>query len=183
MTKNISLLFIALILFSPISARAQSAAAIGQFTCEADVYYIWKKRQDAGNQPPAAVFYVRVGERGAVELDVKNKLLTRLSGVEADAVKGCQAEHHNISTCVATRLKTFAGEYHQMDFNARRVLLDTITEDCGNNAGSCIAAHTGPITCLFERPPTLVVPDDAGAAAGAKSGDKGKAPAPPAKKK
>lgn len=144
---------------------------VKEFICEADVYYTWKRRhyedsetaggeeikgsEESGFYDPIEVFYVRAGERGAVELDVKNKLLTRISGVEASSLRTCQDRHQNLATCVARKLKGLADAYRLMDFSARRELMKATTSDCRNVSGFCISTRTGPIACFENRPPDL----------------------------
>ncbi len=147
-----------------------------EVTCEANVSYIWKKKppppppipaQGATAVPtptptgdaqptsspkeeptPVEVLYKRIGETGTVELEVKNKLASRLPLVEAEALNDCNRLHANQSSCVATRFGAMRRDYQLFDFGTRKAVLNALTEDCRDNYGDCLSAKSGQIFCF-----------------------------------
>lgn len=172
------------------SAPPEAAGEGANFICEADVFFSWKRTPpprtttDAqGKTVPVAVdpellkpieeFFTKVGESGKIENDVRNRLATRLGGVELQARRSCEELHQDRVSCVSRNLRTTKSDYQLLDFAARKALLSSIERECEDNTGVCLSTRTGAITCFLNTPPDAAA---AGAAGGesAKESDKKK---------
>ncbi len=164
----------------------EGGATSGEVSCEASVFYSWKRaprtqkssepsRPPTGTPPPPAedekpieMFYTRIGESGSPEVDVKNRLASRLSATEGEAIKSCQNEHEGEATCVADQLKRMGEDYRNLDFPARHALLSSLTEDCRLQAGVCLSARSSQIACAQIQTPGHSAAEDAKGASGKK---------------
>lgn len=171
---------------------AETPQAKGEIVCEANITYSWKRKpppvplgnQNSGTPPPPPpemptleTQYQQIGERGMIEVDVKNRLTTRLPSAQAEAMKHCADAHENQTLCVSKQLKLVAKDYQLLDFAARKTFLNAITTDCEAQAGDCVSAKSGPVYCFENRSPdALPVSTEAESAEGAdkKAADKKK---------
>ena len=136
------------------------------YICDMDVFYTWEKalppEQSANNgaapmrkQEPIDTFYTTVGEHGRIVEDVRNRLSAKLPTIKAQALDYCKRRHEDLSSCVATRIKSNASEYERMDFASRRAFLTAVSSDCATQTGECMATATKPMRCYLNRPPEM----------------------------
>lgn len=146
------------------------------YVCEADVYYVWKPFKKSkeqknpgfnnsgsketttpatteGTSPVHETFFVRVGEKGAVKIDVEERLATKLANIKEQAIKACEEEHRNLALCLQKKLNALSTNYRFLDFETRRLLTDATREDCLRNLGTCVGARTDKILCFDFHPP------------------------------
>lgn len=147
---------------------AETPQAKGEIVCEANITYSWKRKPPPvplGNKnsvtppppppemPTLETLYQQIGERGMVEVDVKNRLTTRLPSAQAEAMQHCAEAHENQTLCISKQLKLVTKDYQLLDFAARKTLLSAVTADCETQAGDCLSSKSGPVYCFENRSP------------------------------
>ena len=171
---------------TPAEAAAPTEApAELEFVCESDIFYSWERKPEPSPAPlpgaakatapktpeeeikPVETFFSRISEHDSNEDAAKEKLTRRMSAAQAEAIRACQAEHHNRSRCVGQRLTAASDEYAFADYSTRKALLDAITEDCANAAGRCIGTRSGEISCYKSEVKKATTAEGAAVEAGA----------------
>ncbi|MCC6933112.1 MAG: hypothetical protein IT292_07645 [Deltaproteobacteria bacterium] len=155
--------------------KATATAAV--FRCGTDIFYSWQptpppppttqvKTQTtaASAIAPIEEFYQRIFDLEASEQAAKDRFNKNLPTYQAQAMKRCEEKHQSMARCLANNFKAIQTDMQAMDFEARKLLRESVTTDCQNVYGRCTATRTGEITCSKDE-----------TTAGAKSGDdKGK---------
>ncbi|MCC6219909.1 MAG: hypothetical protein IT291_01570 [Deltaproteobacteria bacterium] len=144
--------------------------------CEAEIFYTWKRLPPpppppSSGQPGKELvvtavskgkdlpkdtdkseeaieeFFGNVSEKGSDDERLKESLMRRLSEERGKAKVHCEKVRESESSCTAEKLKPLSVDYRELDFVARRKLLDSISSDCSRNLGVCLSTRSGPVNC------------------------------------
>ena len=144
------------------------------YFCKADIFYKWmanspkpsNSKRGSANAAVQETFFVTAGEHGLIGNDVKKRLEEKLPSIMQQATKHCEDTYQSLTSCVTQKRSMFAKDYHEMDFQTRRELLKTATEDCKENLRVCKGARATEISCDLNKPPTHVGKKKKGKAGG-----------------
>jgi len=132
--------------------------------CHVEVSYIWKAKPALSSEPGASViskeYFASVSEQGFVPEEIQDRLKTKLTSVRAQAMRNCNEEHQDVNGCVAKKLTGLASEFPRLDFGRRKMIVESVREDCGSNVGQCVATEVSEMKCWMNVPPETVVPNE-----------------------
>lgn len=139
------------------------------FFCTVDIYSSWqpapvisssevsqkgkKATADLQIEPqkPIEEFFQSFREIATTEQSAREKITARIPYLLSEAQKNCESKHQGLATCYATKAKSFGTEYQMLDFDTRRVLLDSVREDCKQVSGKCISNRASEVICTKEQ--------------------------------
>ena len=161
--------------FTSISLAADKKAAAKKdegkttvapvFRCGADVFYSWQPSpppapstqvksaasSSSSTSAPIEEFYQRVFDLESSEQEAKERFTKKVPTYEAQARRRCEEKHQSMSLCLATNLKRIQDEMQTLNFEERRILRDSVTQDCQQSYGRCVATRTGEISCAQDK--------------------------------
>lgn len=161
---SVQLILLSGLLFSPLNV----AMVFGEFECASHVHYRWEvhetgeskhhvedgAKQDEAEKTKAKmpkvsfdVLSVTRRIRAATEDEAKAKIQLALDKDKQDAMEECQSVHENLSGCIAAKFLAMGNVLRQLDFNARKELENSISEDCRSSTGRCLKSEASPIEC------------------------------------
>lgn len=151
---------------APVST-AEPLTEGSDYLCESSVYFTWQPNPppvhkpepgaDATPPPPPEArkeFALTVSEQGMIQALVESRLKARIPAAEAQAVRICKTTHESQSSCVSGKLEQNKRQYAELDYAARRALLEAITADCKALLGRCLTSESTPVKCVVNRPPS-----------------------------
>lgn len=144
-------------------AEAEAPPAPYDRICHVDVSYIWKAKAgtSTGSTPVMAKeYFASVSEQGFVPEEIQERLKTKLTSVRAQALRTCNEDHQDEAGCIAKKLTGLSSEFPRFDFGRRKMILDSVREDCGGNEGQCVATEVSEMKCWMNVPPETVVPNE-----------------------
>ena len=130
----------------------QVTMANAEFNCQTDVSYKWKPEPSEKNNkdqkpqknpepekemPDQEVFYSSVSVTGSDEAAAKSLLAPRTQDSKAAAMRKCQDEHQNVGRCFSTKLTGAATILNTASFTARKLLEESMMNDCKSVSGKC----------------------------------------------
>lgn len=133
--------------------------------CEVDIYYSWKpnppaKKEKEKNPEPVViaetkVLFQTIGEQGLNEKDIKNKLATKITLTQKQALEECGGLHQDQGQCLTKKIKPQQELLGKMDFATKNALLAATIADCQSEQGSCGKIETSETRCYLNKPEKL----------------------------
>lgn len=147
-------------------ATTETLSPGSDYLCQTVIQYSWKpappkkKHENPGIEAPEEAearkeFGLTGTEQGLIQAVVEARLKARIPALQSQALLDCKAAHESEAGCIAAHLEKHKRQYAEMDYTARRALLDAITNDCRAALGQCVSAEAGPVQCAQNKPPEL----------------------------
>lgn len=149
--------------------------------CEADIFYYWKvkpalKKEKAPEPTTISetkVLYQTIGEQGANEADIKNKLNAKITLAQKEAATDCQSSHQDQGLCLTKKIKSQQDLLSKLDFATKNTIIAAASNDCQEEQGVCGKVEVSEIRCYLNKTQKIKIDPPAA----------DKAPAAAAKKK
>ncbi len=136
--------------------------------CEADIFYSWKlkppvkKEKEKTSEPavtitPTKVLFQTIGEEGANETDIKNKLNAKITLAQKQALEDCQSLHQDQGLCLTKKIKSQQDLLGKLDFATKNTIIAAATSDCQNEQGICEKVEVSEIRCYLNKTEKLKV--------------------------
>jgi len=134
------------------SSVSNEPAAVPQIAMRGEIFYRWKPHSPVikANVPEEGVeeFFREVVATAETKEAAVAKLTTELTQAELEAVTHCRQAHENKAACIHAKLNQAAATINALGFQARRVLNESIENDCALSFGTCLAARRGKIEAV-----------------------------------
>lgn len=163
--KKTILLFLFLLLTIDSSFAQNKAAETeillpgSETICEADIFYYWKVKPPLKKENAAAavkisetkVLFQTIGEQGANETDIKNKLNAKMTLAQKQALEDCQSQHQDQGLCLTKKIKSQQDLLSKLDFATKNTIIAAANSDCQNEQGFCGEVEASEIRCYINK--------------------------------
>ncbi|HMO17098.1 MAG TPA: hypothetical protein PKA63_00560 [Oligoflexia bacterium] len=156
--------------------QSESLSPGDYFSCKSDIFYLWTpeikiintseipqavstasseagKSEDIKDKTPDNVEYFNsIEERGKDKPSVLLNLNSRIPAAKNEAMAHCR-NTRSIGLCKEGKIKAADSKSMLLDFETRRVFLESIKESCEKSAGICKEVTASEAACAIIRSP------------------------------
>ncbi len=121
------------------------------YKCYLDIFYTWEQENNNKNKKKKSIkvkeFFKTVYSTSEDKEKASNILKENLESYKSEALDDCKRKHNNMANCISVGLRKNSKEYIYLDFNTKKLLTDSIKEDCKQKTGKCLSSTSNELIC------------------------------------
>jgi hypothetical protein len=148
MTKRQQMYSLPKILFLILVIVPCVKEAFAETTCKTEIFYRWKEKNSEEEQKS---LWTLLSVSGGDSEEVRRILQKRVVVEKTRADKECKRLYERLSVCISSKLLYRGASLKSLDFSARRMVEESIKEECESHYASCLSAMATELVCVEQK--------------------------------